>query len=572
MTGPVIGMLWGDFPWETPPQRLGKLLSWGVVARNVSQALRQVGTVVPYQPPAADTSPAEQRAALATFLGVIDVLWADFYPTTAPALHLRHQLALPCRVVLFAGGTLPKGAEALLFPWQHLLRAEDQLLFSCRADQEIWHRLVSRSRLREWVVACPVDETVFHPRADSSHVALRQRYGLPVQAPLLLYVGRLNIQKNLHSVFRLLAAVRREVADTHLCVVGDTDDIGLHEFGVRTTGYRAWLHTLAHDLGVADAVTFHRPLFGQDLAALYAAADVLVNLSVYHRENFGLSQAEGHACGLPVVCTDWGGFKDVVRPGLTGYRVDAVLIKHGIRVDWATGARHVITLLQNPDLRASMSTQAAAWARASVTIPVVGRQLHQIVVPSRRSRTPHSRAATTAPVYTPSLFASRYEQHKHECGWYAAPPSGATPPAPWSPRMFEGHDYGLYETLMQPYATRLAEEIPADALDPSSLPYFALGVDLDATRLLLTDQDPIWPHCRFLSREEWAVVQQVTGTASVQTITETWTRQSSSAEGAAVRTLLWRLHVEGFVLFAPPLDRDSVVETSLGCAQDSTKI
>lgn len=261
-----------------------------------------------------------------------------------------------------------------------------------------------------------------------------------------------------------------------------------------------------------------------------------------------------------------------MRPGLTGYRVDAVLTKHGIRVDWATGARHVITLLQNPDLRASMSTQAAAWARASVTIPVVGRQLHQIVVPARRSRTPHSRAATTAPVYTPSLFASRYEQHKHECGWYAAPPSGATPPAPWSPRMFEGHDYGLYETLMHPYATRLAEEIPADALDPSSLPYFASGVDLDATRLLLTDQDPIWPHRRFLSREEWAIVQQMTGTASVQTITETWTRQSSSAEGAAVRTLLWQLHVEGFVLFAPPMDRDSVVETSLACAQDSTKI
>jgi len=190
MTGPVIGMLWGDFPWETPPRRLGTLLSWGVVARNVSQALRQLGTVAPYRPPAADASPAEQRAA-----------------------------------VLFAGGTLLKGAEALLFPWQQLLRAEDQLLFSCRADQEIWHQLVRRSRLREWVVACPVDETVFHPRADSSHVALRQRYGLPVQAPLLLYVGRLNIQKNLHSVFRLLAAVRREVADTHLCVVGDTDDI-----------------------------------------------------------------------------------------------------------------------------------------------------------------------------------------------------------------------------------------------------------------------------------------------------------------------------------------------------------
>ncbi len=114
MTQPAIGMLWGDFPGERPPHKLGKHLRWGVVARNVSQALRLIGTVAPYHPPPADASPAEQRAALATFLRAVDVLWADFYPTTAPALHLRQQLNLPCRVVLFAGGTLPKGAEALL--------------------------------------------------------------------------------------------------------------------------------------------------------------------------------------------------------------------------------------------------------------------------------------------------------------------------------------------------------------------------------------------------------------------------------------------------------------------------
>ena len=379
---------------------------------------------------------------------------------------------------------------------------------------------------------------------------------------MLLYVGRLNIQKNLHSLLRLLAVVRREVADTHLCVVGDTDDIGLHEFGVRTTGYVAWLQALARELGVADAVTFHGPLFGQDLAEMYAAADVLVNLSVYHRENFGLSQAEGHACGLPVVCTDWGGFKDVGLPGQTGYRLDAVLTKHGIRVDWLTGARHVVTLLRNSDLRASMGAHAAAWARASVTIPVVGQLLHEIVAPPQRPGTRHAPAGATAAVYTPSFFASRYEKHKEECGWYAAPPPGGVTPARWYPRMFEGRDYLLYETLMQPYATRRAEEIPAAALHPASLPYFASGVNLDAARLLIRDQDPIWPHQRFLSPEEWAVVQQVTGTASVQAIMETLAHQRASAGDAVVRTLLWQLHVDGFVLFASPMDGHSVGDMS----------
>jgi len=38
------------------------------------------------------------------------------YPGSAAALALRHELRLPCRVILYAGGTLPKGAEAMLFP------------------------------------------------------------------------------------------------------------------------------------------------------------------------------------------------------------------------------------------------------------------------------------------------------------------------------------------------------------------------------------------------------------------------------------------------------------------------
>ena len=558
MSHPVIGMLWGDFPWAVPPKKFGKMLSYGVLARTISQALRLVGTVVPYQPPSADASPDEERAILTSFLCAVDVLWADFYPATLPVLRLRQQLGLACPALLFGGGTLPKGAEALLFPGQHLLRADDQLLFSCQADQQIWRRLVRTSRLREWVVACPVDETIFHPAAEPRKATLRQRYGLPATSPLLLYVGRFNIQKNLHSVLRLLAAVRHEVPQTQLCLVGEEDDTVLGEFGARNTGYVAWLHTLARELGVADAVTFRGPLFGPDLAALYQTADVVVNLSVYHRENFGLSQAEAQACGVPVVCTAWGGFKDVVRPGQTGYLVDAVLSKHGVRVDWATGAQHVITLLQNRDLHAQMSSQAAAWAQVSLTIPVVAQHLHEIMASQRHMSARRSHGAEGSPTYTPSPFARRYERHKAACGWYAETPATREIPARWYPRLFEGRDYGLYETLMEPYATRRAADVQPGDLDRSSIPYFPAGVDLDATRQVIADRDPLWPHQRFLTPEEWAVVQQVTGTDPINALLARLTRQDFHGGDAAVRLILWRLHVDGFLLFSPPTDDPQV--------------
>lgn len=206
---PVIGFLAGDFPWGEPPRKIGKLLSSGATARNVSQALRAVGTLVPFRPPAPDAPAAEHRVALRTFLRAIDVLWASAYPPAGPALTLRHELGLPCRAVLSMEGTLPKAAEHLLFPWQSLLRPSDALLFTCRADQAIWRRLTTKSALAEHVVALPVDEAMFRPRPAEERAAARARRGLPSLAPLLLYVGRLNQQKNLHGLLHLFARTRK---------------------------------------------------------------------------------------------------------------------------------------------------------------------------------------------------------------------------------------------------------------------------------------------------------------------------------------------------------------------------
>jgi glycosyltransferase involved in cell wall biosynthesis len=77
-------------------------------------------------------------------------------------------------------------------------------------------------------------------------------------------------------------------------------------------------------------------------------------------------------CGL-------GGFKDVVRHGETGYLVDTVLTKHGVRVDWATAAHQVVRVVQEPDLRARMGARAAAWARQRFTIAAVAPHLGAVV-------------------------------------------------------------------------------------------------------------------------------------------------------------------------------------------------
>ena len=536
---PRIGLLWGDFPWDEPPRKIGKLLSMGATARVLTRALGAHGTVVPYLAPRADAPLAAHHAALADFLGAIDLLWADLYPASEPALRLRHELGLRCPAVLFAGGTLPKGAEAMLFPWQELLQSGDGLVFTCAADQAIWRRLVRASALREWVVPLGVDDTLFHPGDPGERAATRARYSLPYGAPLLLYVGRLNIQKNLHVVLRFFAAVRRALPDARLCFVGEEDDIRLAEFGVANTGYVAWLRQLAAELGVADALTFAGPIYGADLAALYRAADLLVNLSVYHRENFGLSQAEAQACGLPVVCTAWGGFKDVVRHGETGYLIETVLTKHGIRVNWAAGTDHAIALLRDPALRARFGTVAADHARRHFSVAALANALSEVLAEALSPMPADSKPA--AALYEPSHFARRYEAHKRACGWYALAGEQA-----WYPPMFAGRDYALYETLMAPYAARLAGDRSPATLDPGWIPYCPAPVTIDPLRRLAWDTDPIWPHRRFLAPLEWAIFQQLDGETTIGALLAD---NASGQEGW--REALWRLHLEGFILFHP---------------------
>ena len=48
----------------------------------------------------------------------------------------------------------------------------------------------------------------------------------------------------------------------------------------------------------------------------WAAADVFCSLSDNIQETFGLTPIEAMAAGLPVVVTDWDGYKDTVRNGI----------------------------------------------------------------------------------------------------------------------------------------------------------------------------------------------------------------------------------------------------------------
>ena len=67
----------------------------------------------------------------------------------------------------------------------------------------------------------------------------------------------------------------------------------------------------------------------------YAAADIFCSLSDNIQETFGITPIEAMASGLPVIVSDWNGYKDTVRDGIDGYRIPTFMPESGNGIDFA---------------------------------------------------------------------------------------------------------------------------------------------------------------------------------------------------------------------------------------------
>jgi glycosyltransferase involved in cell wall biosynthesis len=143
-------------------------------------------------------------------------------------------------------------------------------------------------------------------RFDGDPLEVRRRLGIPTEAFLVGWFGRMTAVKRTDDLVRVLVALRRHGVDAALLLVGDGDD-------------RPRLEQLAHELGVARSCLFLG--YQEDVAPFYAISDAVVLTSA--NEGTPVTIIEALAAGRPVVVTAVGGVADVVEDGVTGYLVGA---------------------------------------------------------------------------------------------------------------------------------------------------------------------------------------------------------------------------------------------------------
>ncbi len=280
---------------------------------------------------------------------------------SVPLAHSMHTMAKVKNEALAEGDTPEPMARVI--GEQQVVEASDMLIANTGIEAEQLVKLYDADPTRVEIVHPGVDLDIFRPVGQA---AARRRLGLPADAHVLMFAGRIQPLKApdilLHAVAALLErdpSLRRRLV---VPVVGGPSGTGLE--------HPESLAQLASALGLDDVVRFIPPVAQSTLVDWYAAA-TLVCVPSYN-ESFGLVAVEAQAAGTPVVAAAVGGLTTVVRDGVSGLLVDG----H----DPADYARAIERVVHQPALRARMShgalEQAAgfAWERtAQRTVDVYGQ-------------------------------------------------------------------------------------------------------------------------------------------------------------------------------------------------------
>jgi glycosyltransferase involved in cell wall biosynthesis len=163
--------------------------------------------------------------------------------------------------------------------------------------------------------------------------AARKRLGVDDETVVVLFVGRLAFHAKAHPL-AMYRGIQEASARTHCKVL--IVECGWHANTFISDAFEEAARAACPDVQ-------RKTLDGRDKAereTAWAGADIFCSLSDNIQETFGIVPIEAMAAGLPVVVSDWDGYRDTVRDGLDGFRIPTLMPQSGLGGDLAI--RHAL--------------------------------------------------------------------------------------------------------------------------------------------------------------------------------------------------------------------------------------
>ena len=163
--------------------------------------------------------------------------------------------------------------------------------------------------------------------------------GIPEQAVVGAYVGRVSQEKAVDRILRIFAVLKEEIPDLHLLLVGG---------GPSLTECRQ----LARSLDMDGRVTFTGPVSYERIGGVLSLADFFVSASV--SEVHPLTFIEAAAAGLPAIGIDSPGVADMIVDGKTGFLTADNDLSLGLRI---------MRMARDAELRSTMGQAASRYSQ-----------------------------------------------------------------------------------------------------------------------------------------------------------------------------------------------------------------
>lgn len=278
----------------------------------------------------------------------------------------------------------------------------------------------SKPPFRIEVIPRAVDFERFKPVDSEKKAYLRKELGWPVAGQIALYLARVTAHGKADIVPLVRAFAEASSEDDTLVIVG----------GEATPGTMDRLRHVAHECGLGSRFMITGEVVPDQRWKCFAAADLYVLPGDTIQEAFGMTVVEAMSTGLPVIASEWDGFKDTVSQGETGFliptwwvpgldrveqlspihRSDYLFLAQSVYIDRKELTKRLGELLRSEDLRKKMGAagrrRAEMFSNENVTARLVNlwdEQLAEALLESEASKAARKDRAKDLAFPTPFL-------------------------------------------------------------------------------------------------------------------------------------------------------------------------
>ncbi|PVY43023.1 glycosyltransferase involved in cell wall biosynthesis [Pontibacter virosus] len=195
--------------------------------------------------------------------------------------------------------------------------------------------------------------TAHFVREEQAGVQIRQKLGIPANAPVIGTVSVFRFQKRLDIWMEIAAEVLKKVPEAHFIIVGDgplKEDL------------------LAKRKSLSIKERLHMPGLKTDVKPYFSAMDIYMMSSIF--EGLPIALLEAMSCSCAVISTKAGGVEEVVEEGKSGLLCEVD--------DYMKLADYGIQLLQNTEQLITLADGARVRVQADFSIIKMAKQLEEL--------------------------------------------------------------------------------------------------------------------------------------------------------------------------------------------------